>query len=173
MSETHQQKWGIKAFAEMFDVTPRTIRFYEDKGLLMPQRDGGVRVFGPRDHIRFEKIMRGKRLGFSLQDIRAVFDMTDGTVTDRKEIQRRKENFQAVVDSLAERRRDLDILHADMTEVIAIADDALKTQPDTENVADLAARYQAAFDTTSTGHPIDFLSGQTLDPKLKTTLAST
>jgi len=74
--------------------------------------------------------MRGKRLGFSLEDIRAVFDMTDGVVTDRAEIQRRKENFQAVVDSLAERRRDLDILHGDMTEVIAIADEALLTTPD-------------------------------------------
>jgi len=157
----------------MFAVTPRTIRFYEDKGLLMPKRESGVRIFDTRDKLRFEKIMRGKRLGFSLEDIRAVFDMTDGIVTDRAEIQRRKDNFQAVVDGLAERRMDLDILHADMTEVISIADEALSTTPDTENVADMAARYQAAFDTTTTGHPIDFTSGQTLDPKLKTTRAST
>jgi len=169
MKPVTNEKWGIRAFAEIFGVTPRTIRFYEDKGLLTPIRESGVRV----DHLRFEKIMRGKRLGFSLEDIRAVFDMTDGVVTDRAEIQRRKENFQAVVDSLAERRRDLDILHGDMTEVIAIADEALLTTPDTENVADLAARYQAAFDTTSTGHPIDFRSGAPLTPKLKKTFAST
>lgn len=173
MIQSHQGKWGIKAFAEIFSVTPRTIRFYEDKGLLTPKREAGVRVFGTRDHIRFEKIMRGKRLGFSLEDIRAVFDITDGVVTERAEIERRKANFQAVVDSLTERRQDLDILHADMTEVIAIADDALISQAGQDNVADLAARYQSAFDTTTTGHPIDFLSGPSPDADRKTTSAST
>lgn len=159
MTDTQDQKWGIKVFAEMFGVTPRTIRFYEDKGLLTPGREGGVRVFGPRDHLRFEKIMRGKRLGFSLEDIRAVFDITDGIVTDRAEVQRRKENFEAVIAGLAERRRDLDILHRDMTEVISIADEALSSAPGSGSVADLAARYQAAFDEAVTGNPIDFMSG--------------
>ena len=159
MTNEMEQKWGIKVFAKMFGVTPRTIRFYEDKGLLTPSREGGVRIFGPRDRLRFEKIMRGKRLGFSLEDIRAVFDITDGTVTDRVEVQRRKENFESVLASLAERRRDLDILHKDMTEVISIADEALSSEPGSGSVADLAARYQAAFDEAVTGNPIDFLSG--------------
>ena len=159
MKHEPNQKWGIKTFAEMFSVTPRTIRFYEDKGLLTPVRAGGVRVFGPRDRLRFEKIMRGKRLGFSLEDIRSVFDITDGVVTDRAEIRRRKDNFQAVLDGLEERRRDLDTLHADMTDVISIAEEALASEPGSGTVADLAARYQAAFDTTTSGHPIDFISG--------------
>lgn len=170
MESTSQQKWGIKTFAEMFGVTPRTIRFYEDKGLLTPTRESGVRVFGPRDHLRFEKIMRGKRLGFSLEDIRAVLDITDGIVTDRAEILRRKNNFQAILDGLAERRRDLDILHKDMTEVIAIAEEALASEPGSNTIADLAARYQAALDEAVTGNPIDFLSGV---PDSKPTLAST
>ena len=109
--------------------------------------------------LRFEKIMRGKRLGFSLEDIRSVFDITDGVVTDRAEIKRRKDNFQAVLDGLEERRQDLDTLHADMTAVISIAEDALASEPGSGTVADLASRYQAAFDTTTTGHPIDFISG--------------
>ena len=169
MKTADQEKWGIKVFADMFGVTPRTIRFYEDKGLLTPQREGGVRVFDPRDQLQFEKIMRGKRLGFSLEDIRAVFDITNGVITDRAEVQRRKENFEAVVASLAERRRDLDILHADMTEVISIADEALASPSDDDNVADLAARYQAALDA-AIDNPIDFLSApspaKTADPKL-------
>ena len=156
MTIDQDQKWGVKAFAEMFSVTPRTIRFYEDKGLLNPMRENGIRIFSSQDHLRFEKIMRGKRLGFSLEDIRAVFDITDGVVTDRAEIQRRKTNFQAVVDSLADRRRDLDILHADMTELIAVADEALTAASNTDDVADLAARYQSAFNMTTTGDPIDF-----------------
>ncbi len=170
MENTQHQKWGIKTFAEMFSVTPRTIRFYEDKGLLTPTRESGIRVFGPRDHLRFEKIMRGKRLGFSLEDIRAVLDITDGIVTDRAEIQRRKNNFQAILDGLAERRRDLDILHADMTEVISIAEEALASEPGSGTIADLAARYQAALDEAVTGNPIDFLSGVS---DAKPTLAST
>ena len=158
MQDTEDEKWGIKTFAEMFDVTPRTIRFYEDKGLLAPQRANGVRIFGPHDHLRFEKIMRGKRLGFSLEDIRAVFDITDGAVSDRNEILRRKANFEAVVAGLAKRRHDLEILQADMIEVINIASDALNASNDTDNVADLASRYQAAFNTASTGHPMDFIA---------------
>jgi len=165
MTQDTEQKWGIKVFADMFGVTPRTIRFYEDKGLLNPRREGGVRIFGSRDYRRFEKIMRSKRLGFSLQDIRSVFDITDGIVTDRAEVLRRKTNFEAVVASLADRRRDLDILHADMSEVIAIAEEALANTPDDDNVADLAARYQAAFDTATTGNPIDFDLGLSPAPK--------
>ena len=167
MESKEHQKWGIKTFAEIFSVTPRTIRFYEDKGLLTPTRESGVRVFGPRDRLRFEKIMRGKRLGFSLEDIRAVLDITDGIVTDRAEIQRRKNNFQAILDGLAERRRDLDILHRDMTEVISIAEEALASDPGSGTIADLAARYQAALDEAVTGNPIDFLSGS---PDTKSTL---
>lgn len=146
----------------MFGVTPRTIRFYEDKGLLTPQREGGIRVFDQRDHLQFEKIMRGKRLGFSLEDIRAVFDITNGAITDRAEVLRRKENFEAVVESLAERRRDLDILSADMTEVIAIADEALATTSDEINVADLAARYQAALDA-AIDNPVDLQTASSLE----------
>ena len=170
MTQALHQKWGIKAFAEIFSVTPRTIRFYEDKGLLTPTREAGIRVFGPRDRLRFEKIMRGKRLGFSLEDIRAVLDITDGKVTDRAEIQRRKNNFQAILDGLAERRHDLDILHKDMTEVISIAEEALASEPGSGTIADLAARYQAALDEAVTGNPIDFLSAS---PDVKPTLAST
>jgi len=153
-------KWGIREFADLFGVTPRTIRFYEDKGLLSPTREGGVRVFGSRDHLRFEKIMRGKRLGFSLEDIRAVFDVTDGVITDRAEILRRKRNFEAVIASLQKRREDLTILAEDMAEVIAIAEEAINaTADENAQVADLAERYQAAFSETTTGNPIDFLSG--------------
>lgn len=170
MDSTQNPKWGIKSFAEMFDVTPRTIRFYEDKGLLSPTRTNGVRVFGLQDRLRFEKIMLGKRVGFSLEDIRSVFDITDGTVSDRSEILRRKANFEAVVSGLAKRRRDLDTLHADMTNVINIADEALNVSTQTDDVADLASRYQAAFETMTTGNAIDFQPGQTPDTLSKPNL---
>ncbi|WP_409432857.1 MerR family transcriptional regulator [Litorimonas sp. RW-G-Af-16] len=151
--------WGIKEFADMFDVTPRTIRFYEDKGLLSPQRVGGVRVFGLRERARFDAIMRGKRLGFSLDDIKAVFDVTSGKITDRAELMRRKKNFEAVSEGLSRRRDDLRRLSADMEQVISIIDDYLSSSPETDDVSILAKRYQAAFDQTLTTNPFEFMSG--------------
>ena len=140
-------QWGIRDFADMFGVTPRTIRFYEDKGLLTPERQGQKRLFGPTDYARFERILRGKRLGFSLDDIRAVFDVLEGRISDSRELRRRRDNFQAVIDGLATRRRDLRQLETDMEEIVAVIDDHLAQTPDDSDadVAQLAARYQAAF----------------------------
>ena len=159
------QQWGIKEFASMFDVTPRTIRFYEDKGLLSPARVGGVRIFDVRDHKRFESIMRGKRMGFSLDGIKSVFDVVGGDITDREELLRRREEFQAVTDSLARRREDLNALSADMKQVISVIDAHLSTDPADDEVAALAARYQSAFDQTLTSNPFEFVSGQMPEPK--------
>lgn len=141
------QEWGIREFAQMFGVTARTIRFYEDKGLLSPERDGQTRRFGPRDKARFERILRGKRLGFSLDDIGAVFDVLEGRVTDAEELRRRRNNFQAVIDGLEDRRRDLELLAEDMSEIVSVIDEHLSSHSDIESadVASLADRYQAAF----------------------------
>jgi len=106
----------------MFDVTPRTIRFYEDKGLLSPKRDKNTRVFGPLDYARFEKIIRAKRLGFTLDDIKEVFEVTDGHVTSRSELLRRKTNFETVIRGLQHRRKDIDSLSRDMTEICDVID---------------------------------------------------
>ena len=73
MSDTY----GIAELAREFDVTTRTIRFYEDKGLLAPRRDGQRRIYMPRDRVRLRLIMRGKRLGFSLDEIRQLIDLYD------------------------------------------------------------------------------------------------
>lgn len=69
--------YGIAELAREFKVTTRTIRFYEDKGLLSPLRRGQRRVYNPRDRVRLRLIMRGKRLGFSLGEIREMLDLYD------------------------------------------------------------------------------------------------
>ncbi len=69
--------YGIAELAREFSVTTRTIRFYEDKQLLTPERQGQRRVYTPRDRVRLRLIMRGKRLGFSLDEIREMIDMYD------------------------------------------------------------------------------------------------
>ena len=144
----HESQWGIRDFAKMFDVTPRTIRFYEDKGLLAPSRDAGARIFGHKDFLRFEKIMRGKRLGFSLDDIKEVLDVTDGHVTDRVELLRRQKNFRHVIASLKRRREDIASLTRDMTEICDVIDTHIKNSPDEKGVFNLAKAYEAKFSKT-------------------------
>ncbi len=69
--------YSISDLAAEFDVTTRTIRFYEDQGLIAPLRQGTRRLFRPRDRTRLKIILRGKRLGFSLAEILEIVDMYD------------------------------------------------------------------------------------------------
>ncbi len=69
--------YTISELAREFGITPRAIRFYEDMGLLAPAREGLNRVYSPRDRTRLKLTLRGKRLGFSLQEIRQLVTMDD------------------------------------------------------------------------------------------------
>ena len=138
-------KWGVQAFAALFDVTPRAVRFYEDKGLITPSREGGNRVFGPIEYVRFERILRAKRLGFTLDDIKEVLDVMDGTVHDRVELTRRRENFAQVIKSLSRRREDIKKVTSDLIELCARLDaHLLEDDPDYHGLA-FAADYEAVF----------------------------
>lgn len=68
---------SIGDLASELGISTRTIRFYEDEGMLAPQRAGGQRIYGARDLARLKLILRGKRLGFSLHDIRELLDLYD------------------------------------------------------------------------------------------------
>lgn len=70
--------WTISELAREFDITPRTIRFYEDQGIVSPVRDGRNRVYSTRDRARLKLALRGKRLGLLLSEIRSLIDMYDG-----------------------------------------------------------------------------------------------
>jgi DNA-binding transcriptional MerR regulator len=69
--------YSIGDLADEFAISPRTIRFYEDQGLLAPQRIGGNRIYAARDRARLQLVLRGKRLGFALSDIREMLDLYD------------------------------------------------------------------------------------------------
>ncbi|NLJ63317.1 MAG: MerR family DNA-binding transcriptional regulator [Alcaligenaceae bacterium] len=73
-----QKTWSISDLAKEFDITPRTLRYYEDHGILSPERVGLQRLYHPRDRTRLKLALRGKRMGFSLADIRSLIDMYDG-----------------------------------------------------------------------------------------------
>ena len=72
-----QQFWTIREMCDQFDVTPRTLRFYESKELLFPKRQGQKRLFTKKCRGRLKLILRGKRFGFSLEDIRQLLEMYD------------------------------------------------------------------------------------------------
>ena len=76
---------GIRAMCELFDVTPRTLRFYEQKELLFPIREGQKRHYTRRDRARLKLILRGKRFGISLEDLRQILDLYD--IQDQKHLQ--------------------------------------------------------------------------------------
>lgn len=69
--------YTIRELAQEFGVTTRTIRHYEEQGLLSPGREGSNRIFSPRDRVRLKLALRGKRLGFSLNEIRELFELYD------------------------------------------------------------------------------------------------
>ncbi len=104
MSETY----GIAELAREFAVTTRTIRFYEDKGLLAPLRKGQRRIYAPRDRVRLSLIMRGKRLGFSLEEIRELIDLYDVDPTEVTQLRHFLEKIREHKAVLTRRQSDID-----------------------------------------------------------------
>jgi len=104
MSDTYMT---IREMCDAFDVTPRTLRFYEAKELLSPERRGTRRLFTKRDRGRLKLILRGKRFGFSLEDIRQLLDLYDPQQADLPQMQRTYELAQERLADLEQRRDEL------------------------------------------------------------------
>ncbi|HHQ4660110.1 MULTISPECIES: MerR family transcriptional regulator [Aeromonas] len=81
------RRFSISELAREFDITTRSIRFYEDQGLLNPAREGQTRVYSKQDRVRLKLTLRGKRLGFSLAEIRELFDLYDADKSSRTQLQ--------------------------------------------------------------------------------------
>lgn len=77
-----QTTWTISELAKEFGITPRTIRFYEDQGIVSPSREGRNRVYHPRDRTRLKLALRGKRMGFQLSEILSLINMYDAAPGD-------------------------------------------------------------------------------------------
>ncbi|CAN5144183.1 MerR family DNA-binding transcriptional regulator [soil metagenome] len=110
-----QPTFSISELAREFDVTPRTIRFYEDQGLLAPLRDGSRRVYSARDRTRLKLTLRGKRLGLSLSEILAIVTMYESPkdtaaqlrkllgslASHREQLERQREDLEATLSELS------------------------------------------------------------------------
>ena len=98
-------------------MTTRTIRFYEDEGLISPARDGRRRIFSSRDRTRLKLILRGKRIGFSLAEIHEIIDMYDAAPGEAGQLLLLIDRIDAQRRELEARRSDIDRTLADLTEV--------------------------------------------------------
>jgi DNA-binding transcriptional MerR regulator len=98
----------VNQLAEELGVTPRAIRFYEVKGLIAPRRAGTTRVFDRRDRARLLLVLRGKRLGFSLAEIREFLDLYDADHTQHNQISLLLARVRQRIEELELQRRDLD-----------------------------------------------------------------
>lgn len=100
--------WTISELAKEYAVTLRTLRHYEEFGLLSPERRGTTRVFHHRDRIRLELILRGKRLGFSLPEIATIVNMYDEQPGEAGQLEYLVEQIEVRRAELAQRRRDIE-----------------------------------------------------------------
>jgi DNA-binding transcriptional MerR regulator len=110
--QADEQRWSITEVAGEFGVTLRTLRHYEDVGLISPQRLGTARVYHPRDRVRLQLILRGKRLGFSLPEIRTIVDMYDGQAGEAGQL-------EYLLQQIEVRRAQLERLRGDIDETMA------------------------------------------------------
>ncbi|HEH9426374.1 MerR family DNA-binding transcriptional regulator [Aeromonas allosaccharophila] len=108
--------YSISELAHEFDITPRTIRYYEDEGLLTPQREGQTRIYSHKEKTRLKLTLRGKRLGFSLAEIRELFEMYD---TDKSSNTQLNSMIQLIDEKRSALRQQLDDIQMVMAELEA------------------------------------------------------
>jgi DNA-binding transcriptional MerR regulator len=122
--------YTITDLAHEFKVTPRAIRFYEDKGLLHPSRQGMMRVYAKRDRARLLLILRGKRLGFSLAEIREMidlYDLGDGRMEQLTLTLKRSRDRLAALET---QQQDIEDAITQLKQDVRILDDFLKLNRD-------------------------------------------
>jgi DNA-binding transcriptional MerR regulator len=125
----------IREMCDAFDVSPRTLRFYETKELLSPIRLGTRRLFTKQDRARLQLILRGKRFGFSLEEIRQLLDMYDRDGSNEAQLMR---TYDIAKDRLAQmeaQRAELDVAIADLKTQLAEGEKALAAFRNTASAA--------------------------------------
>jgi DNA-binding transcriptional MerR regulator len=114
-SNQRQTQFTIRDLVREFDVTSRTLRFYEEKGLLNPTRRGQERLYSRRDRARLKLVLMGKNVGFSLEDVRALLDLYDLGDGQMTQLTVALQKFEEKLAELDARRRDLDRTYAELS----------------------------------------------------------
>lgn len=121
-----RQHFSISDLSAEFGVTPRALRFYEDEGLISPERRGTARIYSPRDRARLAWILRGKRVGFSLAEIREMIDLYD--IGDGRRVQREVTiaRCRDRVATLDAQKQDIDAAIDELTQFIAMLENVVE-----------------------------------------------
>jgi DNA-binding transcriptional MerR regulator len=118
--------YTVTELAKELAMTPRAVRFYEDKGLITPQRAGTTRVYSARDRARMILILRGKRLGFSLSAIKEYLDLYDADVTQHAQLRALLAGVAKRREQLLAQRQAIDEALAELADIAAQSEAALK-----------------------------------------------
>lgn len=125
-----REDFSISDLSAEFGVTARALRFYEDEGLIAPERRGTQRIYSHRDRARLAWILRGKRVGFSLTDIRELIDLYDIGDGRRTQRQRTIDRCHTKIDALMAQKHDIDAAIAELTEFTALLETARDNDKD-------------------------------------------
>lgn len=123
-----RRRYSIGELAKVFEVTPRTIRFYEQEGLLTPERRGQTRIYHEKDRVRLKLTLRGKRLGFSLAEIREVIHLYDHAPDgDERQLQRMLDILADKRAAMQQQLEDIRVLQRELDEVEARCRESLES----------------------------------------------
>ena len=107
--------WTISQIADQLDISTRTVRFYEEKGLIQPKRTrGNQRVYTPRNKARLKLILRGKRFGFSLEEIAEMIGMANADPDERRQIEKSLKFGDTKLKEIQDRKKELMLLEQDI-----------------------------------------------------------
>ncbi len=124
-----KRDYTISDLAAEFDVTTRAIRFYEEKGLLTPRREGQTRYYSAADRVSLKLILRGKRLGLTLDESGDLIRMYKPGSSNRAQLERLIERIQVRRDNLAQQLDEIKITLSELTEAEQRAQEALAALP--------------------------------------------
>ena len=125
------QNYSISDLSKEFGITTRTIRHYEEIGLLAPERRGQTRVYSSADRTKLRLILRGKRLGFSLAESREIVEMYDPGSGNARQLQKLIERIGVQRDKLNEQLKDIEQMKADLDDAEEACREALENSPNT------------------------------------------
>ncbi|PCI58093.1 MAG: MerR family transcriptional regulator [Gammaproteobacteria bacterium] len=129
-NEAKQATYSISDLSKEFDITTRSIRFYEDQGLISPTRKGQTRIYNQRDRVRLKLILRGKRLGFSLAETGRLFELYDADKSSAKQL---ATMMEIIAHKKSELNQQLDDIKAVLIELDDLEKNCLKTLAELEN----------------------------------------
>lgn len=136
-------EFTIRDLAAEFDVTARTLRFYEQKGLLAPNRRGASRIYSATDRARLLLILRGKRVGFSLDEIREMLELEAITRRDPDALNQTLARFRKRIEALKTQREDIDAAIAELEGGCQWMEERLADREPSDDIKHRARAFEA------------------------------